>query len=232
VAGHALIRRLFDGQLPALAMFDLDGTLVDSVPDIARALDATLAARGCAPAGVDRVRHWVGRGSRNLVREALAHAADIAPQQLGEDVLDDALAFYLARYLDDCAGATTLMPGAAPLLASLRTAGVALACVTNKPIAITARVLGALLPDAGFAAVLGGDSGAGTKPSPGPLLAAMASAQAPPGAVLMIGDSRHDVHAARAAGVRVICVSGGYNHGEDIRLETPDLVVDGLGELL
>jgi phosphoglycolate phosphatase len=232
VAGHALIRRVFDDRLPALAMFDLDGTLVDSVPDIARALDATLAARGCAPAGVDRVRHWVGRGSRNLVREALAHAADIAPQQLGEDVLDDALAFYLARYLDDCAGATTLMPGAAPLLASLRAAGVALACVTNKPIAITARVLGALLPDAGFAAVLGGDSGAGTKPSPGPLLAAMASVQAPPGAALMIGDSRHDVHAARAAGVRVICVAGGYNHGEDIRLEAPDLVVDGLGELL
>jgi len=232
VAGHALIRRLFDGRLPALAMFDLDGTLVDSVPDIARAVDATLAARGYAPAGNDRVRGWVGRGSRNLVREALAHAADAAPGQVAEELLDEALAFYLARYLEDCTGATTLMPGAAELLASLRAAGVALACVTNKPIAITGRLLGALLPDAGFAAVLGGDSGAGTKPAPGPLFAAMAQTQVPPGAALMIGDSRHDVHAARAAGVRVICVSGGYNHGEDIRLEAPDLVVDGLGELL
>lgn len=232
MAGHALIRRLFDGRLPALAMFDLDGTLVDSVPDIARAVDAMLAARGCAPAGSDRVRHWVGRGSRNLVREALAHAADAAPGQVAEDLLDEALAFYLARYLEDCAGATTLMPGAAELLAALRAHGVALACVTNKPIAITGRLLGALLPDAGFAAVLGGDSGAGSKPAPGPLLAAMAQTQVPPAAALMIGDSRHDVHAARAAGVRVICVSGGYNHGEDIRLEAPDLVVDGLGELL
>lgn len=232
MAEHALIRRLFDGGLPALAMFDLDGTLIDSVPDIARALDATLAARGFAPAGSDRVRHWVGRGSRNLVREALAHAVAAAPDRITEDLLDEALAFYLARYLDDCAGATTLMPGAAALLASLRARGVALACVTNKPIAITERVLGALLADAGFAAVLGGDSGAGVKPAPGPLLVAMAQARTPPSAALMIGDSRHDVHAARAAGVRVIGVAGGYNHGEDIRIEAPDLVVDGLGELL
>ena len=110
--------------------------------------------------------------------------------------------------------------------------GVALACVTNKPIAITERLLGALLPDAGFAAVLGGDSGAGVKPAPGPLLAAMATTRVLPCAALMIGDSRHDVHAARAAAVRVICVADGYNHGEDIRREKPDLVVDGLGELL
>ena len=229
---HALIRRLFEGRLPALAMFDLDGTLVDSVPDIARALDATLAARGFAPAGRERVRHWVGRGSRNLVREALAHAVDVAPQQVAEDLLDEALAVYLARYLEDCAGATTLMLGAAALLGSMRAAGVALACVTNKPIAITERLLGALLPDAGFAAVLGGDSGAGVKPAPGPLLAAMATTRVLPCAALMIGDSRHDVHAARAAAVRVICVADGYNHGEDIRREKPDLVVDGLGELL
>jgi len=229
---HVLIRRLFNGRVPALAMFDLDGTLVDSVPDIARALDATLAARGCAPAGPELVRHWVGRGSRNLVREALAHAADAAPEQIVEELLDEALAFYLACYLEDCAGATTLMPGAAALLGSLRAAGVALACVTNKPIAITERLLGALLPDAGFAVVLGGDSGAGVKPAPGPLLAAMATTRVLPAAALMIGDSRHDVHAARAAGVRVICVAGGYNHGEDIRLEAPDLVVEGLGELL
>ena len=87
---HALIRRLFDGRLPALAMFDLDGTLVDSVPDIARALDATLAARGFAPAGSDRVRHWVGRGSRNLVREALAHAVAAVPDRIVEDLLDEA----------------------------------------------------------------------------------------------------------------------------------------------
>ena len=229
---HALIRRLFDGRLPALAMFDLDGTLVDSVPDIARALDATLAARGFAPAGSERVRHWVGRGSRNLVREALAHVVDAAPEHVAEDLLDEALGFYLARYLEDCAGATTLMPGAAELLGSMRAAGVALACVTNKPIAITERLLGALLPDAGFAAVLGGDSGAGVKPAPGPLLAAMATTRVLPCAALMIGDSRHDVHAARAAAVHVICVTGGYNHGEDIRREQPDLVVDGLGELL
>jgi len=229
---HRLIRRLFDGSLPALAIFDLDGTLVDSVPDIARAVDATLAERGYARAGSERVRRWVGRGARNLVREALAHAAAIPPGQVADALLEDALASYLARYLEDCTGATTLMPGAAALLGSLRTSGVALACVTNKPIAITRRVLAALLPEAGFVAVLGGDSGAGTKPAPDPLLAVLAGAGVQPSAALMIGDSRHDVHAARAAAVRVICVAGGYNHGEDIRLEAPDLVVEGLGELL
>jgi len=228
----ALIRRLFDGRLPQLVVFDLDGTLVESVPDIARAVDDTLAARGLARAGRERVRGWVGRGSRKLISEALTWADATEAGQVAGEQIESALRDYLARYLERCAEESAPMAGAAMLLGALRARGVRLACVTNKPIAIARRVLAELLPDAGFGCVLGGDSGAGVKPAPEPLLAAMRNLGAAPADTLMIGDSRHDVHAARAAGVRVVCVAGGYNHGEDIRRESPDLVVGGLGELL
>lgn len=229
---HALIRRLFDGRLPELVMFDLDGTLLDSVPDIARAVDRTLEAQGLAIAGRERVHGWVGRGSRSLIREALAWADGGTPEQVAPARLESALHFYLETYGAHCAEQSALMPGAAALLRALRANGVSLACVTNKPAAITARVLAQLMPDAGFGMVLGGDSGAGAKPGAGPLLAAMEGLGAEPARSLMVGDSRHDVNAARAAGVAVICVAGGYNHGEDIRCAAPDLVVGDLAELL
>jgi len=226
---HALIRALFGGDLPALVMLDLDGTLVDSVPDIARAVDATLADFALPAAGRQRVRDWVGRGSRRLLADALTYARGEAPS---ESLLEQALARYLQHYLDDCSAATVLMPGATGLLATLRAQGVALACVTNKPQAITRRLLAALHIDDCFDACIGGDSGAGTKPDPGPLHAILAQLGIAPARALMIGDSRHDVDAARGAGVRVIAVAGGYNHGEDIAAAGPDRVVGALGELL
>jgi phosphoglycolate phosphatase len=226
---HALIRDLFGGELPALAMFDLDGTLVDSVPDIARAVDATLADFELPAAGQERVRDWVGRGSRRLLADAFTHALGEAPAEL---LLEQALSRYLQRYLEDCSAGTVLLPGAAELLAALRAQGVALACVTNKPQAITRRLLEALRIDGVFAACIGGDSGAGTKPDPGPLRAIMAQLGAAPAQALMIGDSRHDVDAARAAGVQVIALEGGYNHGESIVAAAPDRVIGALGELL
>jgi phosphoglycolate phosphatase len=224
------LRSLCGGALPRLVIFDLDGTLIDSVPDIARAVDRTLLALGLAPVGAARVRGWVGRGSRRLLGDALAAAAGgAAPPQ---PLLDAALAFYLEDYLADCVRETRLFPGARELLRALGEAGVLRACVTNKPAAITGRILDGLGLSAEFACVVGGDSGAGVKPAPGPLLRAMEALGTGAEGTVMVGDSRHDVEAARAAQVPVACVRGGYNHGEDIRLTAPDRVLASLLELL
>jgi phosphoglycolate phosphatase len=223
-----LIRKLFACELPRLVLFDLDGTLIDSVPDIAVAVDRTLAKRGCPGVGEDAVRGWVGRGSRRLLRDAFAAVA----HPLDERALDEALAGYFAAYLADCANLTRLMPGAAELIDALGRSQVALACVTNKPAAITERVLVHFGLRERFARVSGGDSGVRLKPAPDALLRIAAELDVLPRATLMIGDSRHDVDAARAAGMPVLCVACGYNHGEDIRLANPDLVVDDLRALL
>jgi phosphoglycolate phosphatase len=210
-------------------MFDLDGTLIDSVPDIARSVDRTLLALGLGPVGAACVRGWVGRGSRRLLADALAAAAGGAATP--EPLLDAALAFHLEDYLADCVRETRPFPGARELLRALGSAGVLRACVTNKPAAITARILDGLGLATDFGCVVGGDSGAGVKPAPGPLLRAMDALDADTALTVMVGDSRHDVEAARAAGVPVVCVRGGYNHGEDIRLAAPDRVIGSLFEL-
>lgn len=223
------LRALRGGALPQLVLFDLDGTLIDSVPDIARAVDRTLLALGLPPAGAHRVRGWVGRGSRRLIAESLRAAGRAEPP---EALLDTALAHYLEDYLADCVRDTQPFPGARELLRALGGAGVACACVTNKPEAITRRILDGLGLAAAFGCVVGGDSGAGVKPAPGPLQRAMAAIGAGAAETVMVGDSRHDVEAARAAAVPVVCVRGGYNHGEDIRASAPDAVIDSLFELL
>ncbi len=228
----APLRALFAGRLPALVMFDLDGTLIDSVPDISRALDAALRAHGLAPAGEARAKRWVGRGSRQLLRDALAYGGALEPERVDAKELERALADYLAIYLDDCTRDSRLLPGAMELVEALGDAAVTIACVTNKPQAITERVLGHFSLLERFDAVLGGDSGIAPKPDPAPLLVLMRRFAAGASESLMIGDSRHDVRAARAAGIAVIACADGYNHGEDIRSERPDRVIDSLGELL
>ena len=223
------IRALFADRLPRLVLFDLDGTLIDSVPDIARAVNRTLARRGCAPVSEQNVRRWVGRGSRRLLRDAFAAAS---PCAIDDEALDKALAEYFATYLSDCTSATTLMPGAAELVGALNEAGVRVAVVTNKPGAITSTVLNHFALLKSLASVKGGDSGLPLKPAPDALLRIGADLEIEPDDALMVGDSQHDVQAARAAGMRVICVNGGYNHGEDIALANPDLVVPSLSALL
>lgn len=223
------LRSVLAGRLPVLAIFDLDGTLVDSVPDIAHALDEALRAAGLAVVGEARVRCWVGRGSRTLVCDALEHVLGVEPSQAQADAL---LAAYLARYRERCTTLTRALPGAGELLDALVGCGVRLACVTNKPAQIATRVTDHVFPATHFEVLVGGDSGAGVKPAPGPLQAALVRLGVDAADAVLVGDSRHDVHAARAASVAVVCVANGYNHGEDVRDEHPDLMVESLYELL
>lgn len=225
----SLLHELFAGRLPRLAMFDLDGTLVDSVPDLAAAVDRMLLALGRPPAGLERVRLWVGNGARVLVRRALAGGLD--HDGVDETLARDALALFMEAYADNHA-LTRVYPGVVETLDQLRGEGILLALITNKP----ARFLPELLADKGlegyFQWLVGGDTLPQQKPDPAALNWVMDRAGVPACDALFVGDSRNDVRAAHAAGVTCVALSYGYNHGEPIALERPARVIDDLRELL
>lgn len=223
------IEQLFDGQLPRLVMFDLDGTLMDSVPDLAAAVDKMLMLLGREPAGVARVRDWVGNGSKVLVRRALA--GQLQHDGVADELADEALALFMQAY----AGGhelTTVYPGVVECLDWLRERDVKLAIITNKP----AQFIEPLLEEKGLAGyfqwLVGGDTLPQQKPDPAALLWVMDKADVNAEQSLFVGDSRNDVRAARAAKVRCVALSYGYNHGEPIANEQPALVLDGLRELV
>lgn len=223
------LRALCGSELPRLVMFDLDGTLIDSVPDLAEAVDRMLVELGRAPAGVEKVRDWVGNGARVLVRRALAGGLDHAA--VGEAETEEALARFLDIYAD-CHHLTALYPGVHELLEALSTAAVELAVVTNKPERFVAPLLEQVGLGGYFRWIIGGDTLPQQKPDPAALLQVMHLAGVDAAQALFVGDSRNDVLAARAAGVPCVAVSYGYNHGRPVAEEDPQLVVDNLAELL
>jgi phosphoglycolate phosphatase len=223
------LEQLFDGTLPRLVMFDLDGTLMDSVPDLAAAVDKMLMLLGREPAGIERVRDWVGNGSRVLVRRALA--GRLEHDGVGDELADEALALFMQAY----AGGhelTAVYPGVRECLDWLREREVKLAIITNKP----AQFIEPLLEEKGLAGyfdwLVGGDTLPQQKPDPAALFWVMDKAGVAPGESLFVGDSRNDVRAAKAATVRCVALTYGYNHGEPIADEQPALVLDDLRELV
>ncbi len=223
------LRTLCAGQLPRLVMFDLDGTLVDSVPDLAAAVDRMLLQLGRKPAGVGQVRHWVGNGALVLVRRALAGSIEHAGVDDAE--AEAALALFMEAYAE-AGDLTQRYPGVLECLTALQEAGVLLALITNKPERFIPGLLQEQQMDGFFRWVIGGDTLARRKPDPDGLLWVMQQAGITAEHSLFVGDSRNDILAARAAGVRSVALTYGYNHGEDIRLQQPDLVIDNLMELL
>lgn len=223
------LEQLFNGKLPSLVMFDLDGTLMDSVPDLAAAVDKTLMLLGREPAGVARVRDWVGNGSRVLVRRALA--GQLQHGEVSDDLADEALALFMQAYSGGHE-LTTVYPGVRDCLDWLRERNVRLSIITNKP----AQFIEPLLEEKGLAGyfqwLVGGDTLPQQKPDPAALLWVMEEAGVAPGEALFIGDSRNDVRAAKAADVSCVALSYGYNHGEPIANEQPALVLDDLRELV
>jgi phosphoglycolate phosphatase len=215
----------------ALVVFDLDGTLIDSAPDLAVAVDATLAERNLGPAGVDKVRGWVGNGSYKLVERALVDALGPAADTLDAGEIDAAHDRFLAHYADAPCERTVVYDGVRESLAAMQARGIACVLVTNKPMAF----LPAILEEFGlapyFALTLGGDSLKQKKPHPAPLLHAAEQLGIAPENALMVGDSRHDVQAGKAAGFRTLAVTYGYNHGEPIADATPDHITDSLAVL-
>ncbi|HEY5717599.1 MAG TPA: phosphoglycolate phosphatase [Motiliproteus sp.] len=216
---------------PAAVLFDLDGTLVDSVPSLAAAVDRTLAALGRTPAGLQAVRSWVGNGAHTLIERALS-ASHTPDPDLDPALTEQALALFLAFYAEQPEQGTTLYPGVAECLAELDARGVPMALVTNKPARFVPPLLHSFDLTQRFRLVLGGDSLNEKKPHPQPLLYAAAQLGVAPQQCLMVGDSVTDIRAARAAGMAVACVRYGYNHGAPIDDSGADWTVDSLVELL
>lgn len=225
----SLLRELFQGELPRLVMFDLDGTLVDSVPDLAAAIDKTLRDLGRPAAGVAQVRNWVGNGARVLVRRALA--GGLQHEHVDEAHAEQALELFMQHYSDNHA-LTEVYAGVRPVLDWLREQQVELAVVTNKP----ERFVAPLLDEKGlggyFRWIVGGDTLPQQKPDPAALLHVLQLARVDAAYALFVGDSRNDVLAARAAGVPCVALSYGYNHGRPIAEENPAYVLDCLSGLL
>lgn len=226
------MRHLFEGQDPALVLFDLDGTLVDSVPDLSVAVDRMLEALGHAPAGVGRVRDWVGNGAPTLVRRALHGDLDICGAVLPADCFEQAYALFLQFYGESTTAQSTLYPGVIDCLNGLQARGVRLGVATNKPMRFTDEMLRGLGIAGYFQVVIGGDSLPTCKPDPAMLFHAIEQCGASPGTTLMVGDSSNDIKAGRAAGCKVAAVPYGYNHGEPIEASAPDLIVARLDALL
>ena len=225
----SLLRELFQGELPRLVMFDLDGTLVDSVPDLAAAIDKTLLLLGQPAAGIEQVRDWVGNGARVLVRRALA--GGLAHEHIDEGRAEQALELFMQHYAESHA-LTQVYPGVQATLDWLREQQVELAIVTNKP----ERFVAPLLDEKGlggyFRWIVGGDTLPQQKPDPAALLHVLKLARVDAAQALFVGDSRNDVLAAKAAGVPCVALSYGYNHGRPIAEENPAHVLDCLSGLL
>lgn len=213
----------------ALIIFDLDGTLVDSRPDLVRTVNAAMAEYGFARVGPELVTPWVGRGSRVLLAAALRHHG-VDPQAPGFD-FEAAFERFLYHYGQNLTIDTTLYPSVGETLAELAGQGYALAVCTNKP----ERFVAPLLKHFGildrFGALLGGDSLAQRKPDPEPLLHLARHFSERPERCAMVGDSRHDVEAARGAGMPVAGLRGGYGSAEEFQLHPPDILIDTLAEL-
>ncbi len=225
------MRRLFAGQLPGAVLFDLDGTLVDSVPDLSHAIDRMLARMGQEPVGETAVRQWVGNGAQMLVRRALARHMDISITNVHPVIFDQAYPLFLELYGEQLAERSVLYPGVQYCLDLLKAEGVPMAVVTNKPMQFTTPMLAGFGLSGYFDCVLGGDSLARKKPDAAPLLQAMQALGSTPATTLMVGDSVNDLRAARAAGCPVVCVPYGYNHGQNIADSQPDLMVEQLDQL-
>jgi len=214
---------------PELLLFDLDGTLVDSVPDLACCLNAMLTELALPAASEDEVRMWVGNGAERLVKRALTRRMDGEPED--QALLSRALARLMEIYGENTDQYSQLYPGVIEGLDYARSLGCPLGVVTNKAERFTVPLLRSLGIFDRFDIVVGGDTLATQKPHPGPLLHCAEQYRAAPARSVMIGDSVNDLQAARAAGMRILCVSYGYNHGQDIGTHGPDAILHSLAEL-
>jgi len=208
-----------------MVMIDLDGTLIHTAPDLAACANRMLADLGRAPAQEETVMTWIGNGVPRLVKRALTGDMWAEPEAA---LFEQALAIYQQHYLAHVSDRSRPFPGVVAGLARLKARGFHLACITNKAEAFTLPLLRNLDLYRFFELVLSGDSLPKQKPDPLPLLHACKHFGITPDHGMLVGDSSNDVEAARAAGMPVICVTYGYNHGHDIRESHPDAVVDSL----
>jgi len=213
----------------AALFFDLDGTLVDSVPDLTAAINVMLRQLELPAREEVQVRAWVGNGMDNLIRRALVGEMD--GSRADPELFARAKPLYRAAYADHISVYSAIYPGVREGLADLHAVSFPMACVTNKPAEFARPLLERLGIGEFFATVVGGECIPQPKPAPDALLLCAERLGIPVAQGLMVGDSINDVGAARNAGCPIVCVPYGYNHGRDIRDAAPDAVIDSIAEL-
>lgn len=217
------------GHAPKLCLLDLDGTLIDSVPDLAKALDASLKELGLSPIGVKNTARFVGNGADALMQRALAWVKNQPLEEVDKQQQQSLRETFNRHYL---AAVQTPHAPFSGVDEWLNQVSIPKVLITNKPRMFTEPLLAGLGWQGHFQQVLCGDDVKEKKPSPQPVLFACKTQNISPNQALMIGDSKNDIQAAKAAGVFSIAVSYGYNHDEPISASQPDWLVNDLFELL
>ncbi len=216
-----------------LMLFDLDGTLIETAPEICDAVNDTLRQFHLPVVSQQQVNDWIGHGTRTLLIQALAFAGDTTVDTVRQS---DSLALIAAEfdqhYLRRCGTRSHLYPQVREVLQALRAQGVKLAVVTNKESRYTTTVLDAHQLTPVFDRVVSGDTLAAKKPDPAGINSCLAQFQVERGRTLFVGDSSIDVATARNAGVPVWVLPYGYNMGEPIEACTPDRVIADFTALL
>ncbi len=215
-----------------LVLFDLDGTLIDTAPEIADAVNALLAEQRLPRVDETTVRDWIGHGTRELMRAALAasvRAAPVAPDRA--PALDALMPAFGRHYLAHCGKRSRVYPEVEQTLDTLRRAGVRTAVVTNKDERYAYAVLDAHRLRDYLDLVICGDTLAAKKPDPLPVTHCMHRFRVAPERTLLVGDSEIDVATARAAGIGVWVVPYGYNRGRPIATAGADRIIDSMAEV-
>jgi len=216
----------FTPPLPVRAvMIDLDGTLLDTIPDLAVAANMMLKELGRPALSEATIRNFVGKGINNLIERTLTNSMDGKPDSA---LFQQALPVYIRCYTEVNGRHTTMYAGVQEGLDKLRALGFPLACVTNKSERFTLPLLDYVSISQYFKVVVAGDTLPQKKPEPEPLLHACGKLGVQPHEMLMIGDSMNDAQAARAAGCPVFCVTYGYNEGHDVQTLDVDAIVASL----
>ncbi|BAF69313.1 phosphoglycolate phosphatase [Nitratiruptor sp. SB155-2] len=208
--------------------FDLDGTLIDSVPDLADALNAMLIQLGKKPFQEHQIRTWVGNGATMLVKRALSGSSE--PKNIDNALFQKALQIFFEKYENNLCNKTTLYPRVKETLSQLHTK-YPLAIITNKPYRFARPILESFGIDNYFSLILGGDSLPEKKPHPKPLLHACERLSCNPKNSLMVGDSKNDIIAAKKADIPVVAVDWGYNYDEPLTIYQPDYIIKDFTEL-
>ncbi len=228
------------GKALKAALVDLDGTMVDTLGDFEVALNRMLMDLDLPLINRALVERTVGKGSEHLIRSVLTHQlalpevkglANVCEARSVDHLYESAWLRYQHHYLAINGEFAAVYPGVIEGLTQLRDAGLALACLTNKPLSFAQPLLQAKGLDRFFSHVFGGDSFERKKPDPQPLLKTCEALGVDPAHALMVGDSSNDAQAARAAGCPVVLVRYGYNHGEPVDGVDADAHVDTLTQI-
>jgi phosphoglycolate phosphatase len=215
-----------DAATVRLVLFDLDGTLADTAPDLAAAINACLLARGRPPLPVEVLRPWASHGARGLIQQAFGlYPGDTGYEELRVEFVD--------RYEAALCRHTTLFPGIDAVLSGLEKAGVPWGIVTNKVARLTDPLVRLLGLDTRAACVVSGDTAARPKPDPAPIVFALHACACAPAAGVYVGDDQRDIQAGRAAGVRTFAAAYGYSaERDDVAAWQADFIIDQPGDLL